>query len=129
MCSTKEFDLLAGSGYINNYQSRDNDRMDRIFKYVFNNFKEEISLSAIANIAGMNIQAFCRYFKTRTQKSFTQFVNEIRIGHACKLLSAPEETITSIAFECGFNSVSNFNRFFKEIKGMTPREYRKMLLL
>lgn len=127
MCHTKEFDFLASGGYINNYQSRDNERMDRVFKYVFTHFKEEIPLSAIATIACMNVQAFCRYFKTRTQKPFTQFVNEIRIGHACKMLSNPKETITSIAFDCGFNSVSNFNRFFKEIKGMIPREYRKML--
>ena len=126
MSHTKEFDFLASNGYINHYQSRDNDRMDRVFKYVFNNFKEEIALSAIAAVANMNKQAFCRHFKTCTQKTFVQFVNEIRIGHACKLLSNPDEAITSIVFECGFNSVSNFNRFFKEIKGMTPREYRKL---
>ena len=129
MMNTTEYELLASAGYTNNYQSKDNERMDRVFKYVFNNFKDEIPLSAIATIAGMNVQAFCRYFKSRTQKSFTQFVNEIRIGHACKLLSNPQETVIQIAFSCGFNTISNFNRFFKEIKGITPREYRKQLLL
>lgn len=127
LSSTKQYQLLASSGYINNYHPSDNERIDRVFKYVFDNFKEEIPLTTIAGVAGMNVQAFCRYFKTRTQKSFTEFVNEIRIGHACKLLSNPQETIIQIAFESGFNTISNFNRFFKAIKGMTPRDYRKQI--
>jgi len=128
ICNTKEYDLLVSEGYINNYQNRDNDRMDAVFKYVFNHYKEEIPLSTIAGIAGMNKQAFCRYFKTRTQKPFMQFVNEIRIGQACKLLSDSEKTIVQIAFDCGFNSITNFNSFFKAIKGITPREFKKQLL-
>ena len=129
MCNTQEFGLLAGNGYINNYEYKDNERIDRVFKYIFDNFKQEISLTTIAGIAKMNIQAFCRYFKIRTQKSFTAFVNEIRIGHACKLMAESEESIIQIAYECGFNSISNFNRFFKQIKGVTPREYRKTSVL
>ena len=127
MCESNEYELLTSAGYVNNYQSRDNQRIDRVFKYVLDNFKEEISLTTISDIAGMNVQAFCRYFKARTQKPFTQFVNEIRIGHACKLLLDPQETVIQIAFDCGFNTISNFNRFFKEIKGMTPREFRKQM--
>lgn len=127
LSSTKEYELLASEGYINNYQNRDNERMDSVFKYAFNHFTEEILLSTVAGIAGMNKQAFCRYFKTRTQKSFMQFVNELRIGQACKLLSDSENTVLQIAYECGFNSITNFNSFFKEIKGLTPREFKKKL--
>ncbi|HEX5023781.1 MAG TPA: AraC family transcriptional regulator [Agriterribacter sp.] len=127
ICDTQDFVYLASGGYVNNYHSKDNKRMDLVFKHVFENFREEIPLSKVAGIANMNIQAFCRYFKTRTQKPFTHFVNEVRIGHACKLLSNGEENITAISLESGFNSVSNFNRFFKTIKGITPREFRKNL--
>lgn len=125
--TTKEFGLLVSSGYVNNYQNKDNERMDAVFKYVFNHYKREIPLSNIAKIAGMNKQAFCRYFKIRTQKSFMQFVNEIRIGEACKLLAGSDKTVIQIAYDCGFNSITNFNGFFKTIKGITPREFRKQL--
>lgn len=124
--NTKEFELLASEGYINNYQEKDNDRIEKVFKYVFGNFSEEIQLDQIARLVNMNKQAFCRYFKTRTQKTFTHFVNEVRIGHACRVMADGEMHIAGLAYQCGFNSLSNFNRFFKEIKGITPREYLKM---
>lgn len=125
--TTKEFEFLASDGYINTYQAKDNDRIDKVFKYVLNNFSDEIKLDYVAKLANMNKQAFCRYFKTRTQKTFVQFVNEVRVGHACKLITNGKNQIASLAYDCGFNSLSNFNRFFKEVKGVTPREYRKMI--
>ena len=125
---TKEYELLAGVGYINNYQLKDNDRMDKVFKYVFTNFSGEVQLDHVSAMINMNKQAFCRYFKTRTQKTFVEFVNEVRIGHACKLMVDGEQPISNLAYECGFNSLSNFNRFFRQAKGLTPREYKKMLV-
>lgn len=121
------YELLASSGYTNTYQAKDNDRMDKIFRYVFSNFKGPIQLDDAAALANMNKQAFCRYFKSRTRKTFTGFVNDVRIGHACKLMAEGEYRIAELAYGCGFNSLSNFNRFFKEIKGVSPREYRKMI--
>jgi len=126
--SDTEYDLLASINYINYYQYNDSKRMDQVFKYIFDNFREDISLNTIADVANMNTFAFCRFFKARTQKSFTQFVNETRIGYACKLLGHKETSITDIAYECGFNNVSNFNRFFKVIKKVSPREYRSRIL-
>ncbi|QEM11225.1 AraC family transcriptional regulator [Mucilaginibacter rubeus] len=126
--SDTEYDLLASINYINYYQYNDSKRMDQVFKYIFDNFREDISLNTIADVANMNTFAFCRFFKARTQKSFTQFVNETRIGYACKLLGHKETSITDIAYECGFNNVSNFNRFFKVIKKVSPREYRNQIL-
>jgi AraC-like DNA-binding protein len=127
ICETKEFSYLASAGYVNSYRGMDNSRMDRISKYIMDHFREEISLADIAKVANLSVQAFCRYFKARTQRTFTQVVNEIRVSHACKLLLSPEESITDIARKSGFGSVSNFNSFFKEIKGMTPREFKKTL--
>lgn len=124
LCSTKEFTLLTGTGYVNTYNNRDNPKMDKLFKYVFDNFSADISLEQAAALAHMNKQAFCRYFKSRTQRSFIEFVNEVRITQACKLIALNEQPIANIAYACGFNSLSNFNRFFKKMKGVTPRAYK-----
>jgi len=70
---------------------------------------------------------FCRFFKSRTQKSLTQFLNELRIGHACKLLQNEEYSVSDVCYECGYNTLANFNKFFKNITGKTPSEYRKKI--
>lgn len=124
---TREFEFLASNGYVNTYHAKDNDRIDRVFKYVFRHFKSDIQLDDMASLVNMSKQAFCRYFKSRTQKTFIRFVNEVRIGHACRLMAGGETQVSSLAYESGYNSLSNFNRFFKEIKSMTPREYIKAL--
>lgn len=129
LCSTKDYELLASPGYINSYQLKDNDRMDKILKYVFDHFNQEILLSTAAEMTNMNKQAFCRYFKNRTQKTFVAFVNEVRIGHACKLMAQSDQQISELAYSCGFNNLSNFNKFFKLAKGVTPKEYKRMLVV
>jgi len=129
LSSTHEYELLASSGYINTFQVRDTERINKVYKYVFSHFNNEIQLDEIAAIANMNKQAFCRYFKTHTQKTFIRFLNEVRVGHACKLMTSGETRIAGLAYDCGFNSLSNFNRFFKEIKGMTPRDYLRMIAI
>ena len=129
LSTTQEYEPLASTNYVNNFQHGDNERMNRVYKFLLENFQEEIPLSRIAGVAGMNEHAFCRFFKSHTQKSFTQFVNEIRIGHACKLLTNKNESIAQIAYECGYNNLSNFNRFFKIVKKISPRQYRKELQL
>ncbi|MGM9475020.1 AraC family transcriptional regulator [Pedobacter sp. GSP4] len=129
LCATKDYEFLTSPGYTNNYQLKDNDRMDKILKYVFDNFNQEILLTSAAGMTNMNKQAFCRYFKSRTQKTFVTFVNEVRIGHACKLMAQSDQQISELAYSCGFNSLSNFNKFFKLAKGVTPKEYKKMLVV
>jgi AraC-like DNA-binding protein len=129
LSQTEEYRLLAGSNYTNLFQYRENERMNNVYEFLMKNFKQDIALAEVAGIAAMNPNAFCRFFKSRTQKSLTQFINEIRIGHACKLLGNPNESITQIAYECGYNNVSNFNHFFKLIKKTSPRQYRKEIEL
>ncbi|SHM74962.1 transcriptional regulator, AraC family [Chitinophaga jiangningensis] len=126
--ATTEYELLAGAGYVNTYSNKDNEKMDRVFRYIFANFSGTVSLSEAADLAFMNKQAFCRYFKSRTQKTFVDFVNEVRIAHACKLIAADQLPIGVIAAECGFNTLTNFNRYFRKIKGMPPRDYRVKLV-
>ncbi len=127
LSTSEEYTLLASHNYTNYFQYRENERMDKVYKFLMKNFKKEISLSEVASVAAMNPNAFCRFFKSRTQKTLTHFINEIRVGHACKLLNKKNESITQIALGSGFNNVSNFNRFFKIVKKISPREYRKKI--
>lgn len=125
LCITSEYRLLASAGYNNTYHTKDNERIDKVFKFLLSNFASEIKLDEIAAIANMNKQAFCRFFKQRTQKTLSEFINEIRIANAVKLIYEKDASINTIAYECGYNSISNFNKFFKHITGKTPTEYRK----
>lgn len=127
MMQASDYRLLASPNYVNSYTENDQKRMDTLFKFIFTNFQRDIPLKEAASITHMNEFSFCRYFKSRTQKPFTVFVNELRIGHACKLLQQRKDTIDHLAFECGFNNVTHFNRLFKRIKGITPKEYRRQL--
>jgi AraC-like DNA-binding protein len=127
LCNTNEYTLLASAGYVNTYQTRDNERVDKVFKYIFSNFSSEITLDDVAAVANMNKQAFCRFFKARTQKTLVEFINEIRIAHAIKLMNTDDKNIGSIAYECGYNSISNFNKFFKLVTKKTPSEFKKWL--
>lgn len=126
---TEEYDYLAAIGYSHDYQLRDNQKIDRVFRFVINNYHRTISLDEIAAITQLTPQSFCRFFKNRTRKSFIQFVNEIRVGQACKKLAEEEWSIAEVAYSCGFSNLSNFNRFFKEVTGKTPRTYRRQLSL
>lgn len=115
---------IASFGYINNYKVSETERMQKVHNYVLQHFAQEIRLGDVASLAGMTEAAFCRYFKARANKTFIDFVNEIRIGHACKLLLEDKFTIAQIAYDSGFDSLSNFNRNFKRYIGHTPREYK-----
>ncbi|MNK37031.1 HTH-type transcriptional regulator YesS [compost metagenome] len=103
-------------------------KLASIFNYVFENYHREIDIQSAASIACMSKAAFCRYFKSSTHKTFSQFVNEIRVSHATKLLIGKEDNITAICYACGFDNVSYFNRQFKIQQGISPREYRKVFM-
>ena len=98
--------------------------MRKVHDYTFANYRNSINLDDIASLAGMATTAFCRYFKARTNKTFSDFVSELRVGFACKLLMDNKLSITQICYESGFNTLSNFNKQFKNLKGQTPSEYR-----
>lgn len=107
------------------YAGDEGKRMSAIFQYTMNNFHEDISLKDIADVANMTPNAFCRYFKQRTTKTFVNFLIDIRIGHACKLLAKKGDfNITEISYKSGFHNLSNFNRKFKALKGITPTEFK-----
>jgi AraC-like DNA-binding protein/uncharacterized RmlC-like cupin family protein len=127
MEASTEYQVLNAEEYALEVRPQDNDRIRKVYQFVRKNFDRQISLEEIASIANMTVPAFCRYFKKQSGKTFTQFVNEVRIVHACKLLSEKASSITEISFESGFNSFSHFNKSFKEITGKSPSDYRKEL--
>ena len=125
LAKNKHHQLLSSSGYVNNFHKTENRQLDKLYQYIFQNFNTPIRSSDVAKIMYMNNAAFSRFFKKIHRKSFTKYLNEIRIGYACKLLLAGKESITTICYLSGFNNVSNFNRQFKFIKGVSPSAYLK----
>jgi len=110
------------------YSSRDASRINVIFKYIMDNFNREIYVHEIAGMLHMSNAAFSRYFKHHTRKTFSEYVTEIRISHACSLLMQDNESISQISYSSGFENLSNFYRHFKKITGLIPKDYRKRFL-
>ena len=109
------------------YNLSETARFQKVFSYLIENFRETISLDTIARVAGLSPTSFCRYFKSITQKSFIEVMLEYRIQNACQLLHHRELPIRHIAFESGFRDVPYFNKAFKKIKGMSPKEFRSII--
>ena len=126
LISTGEKRELSSLINLKKYAGDEGKRMSDIFQYTMNNYHKEISLEQVSDIANMTPNAFCRYFKQRTNKTFVNFLIDIRIGSACKLLTQNNDlNITEISYKSGFNNLANFNRKFKALKGVTPSDYRK----
>jgi AraC-like DNA-binding protein len=122
---SNEFRYLASPVVQNTINERDSERLNKVYKYVIENIHNNISLENAAFIASLSKPAFCRYFRKRTKKTFVQFLNEIRIGQACRLLVNENQSIAEIGYTCGFSNISYFIRQFKSITGLTPLAYRK----
>lgn len=124
--NTAKYESLSFFVSEKKYNDIEGQRMSAVFEYTMNHFQKEITLNTIAAEAAMTKNAFCRYFRKRTNKTYVTFLNELRIEEACKLLLVNTEfTIAEIAELCGFQNISNFNRVFKTQKGKTPRAFRK----
>lgn len=105
-----------------NYNSR---RIEKTFEYMNANYSKQITLSEVAKIANMMEISFSRFIKKRTGNTFIDSLNEIRLGHASRMLIDTTQSISEVAYKCGFNNISNFNRTFKKKKGCTPKEFRE----
>ncbi len=123
-----DFTPIASPGYSNVINFHEEDRMVKIYEFSTMNYNRKISLKEVATVAGMNPSAFCRYFKDKSGKTYAEFINDLRICYACKLLRHGNRTISFICFEAGFNNVSNFNRQFKAKIGKSPSEYRDFIM-
>ena len=121
---SKDYSYLASTRYSNTYSENDIKRINDVYKYVMENFTEVISLNNIASIAHMTPSAFCKYFKSKTSKTFIHFANEIRINYARELLMNRNIDISQISIQCGFNNFTSFNKNFKHFTKTTPSAYR-----
>ena len=121
------YKLLASPGFAQSTHLKSSDHFRRINEYIMQNFQEEISLSDMASVANMGVTTLCNFFKEHYRVTFVEYLNTVRVGHACKLLSEKDINVVEVAYECGFNNLANFNRQFKKFKQMTPSEYRKLL--
>lgn len=106
----------------------DNLKLKKIFDYISNNFEKRITLEEVSGLINLTPTAFCRFFKLRTNKTFSQFLIEVRINQACKMLSNGNFNVTETFFSCGYNNSSNFHRHFRQHTGLTPSEYKDQIL-
>jgi len=100
-------------------------RIERVTNYMHSNYSTDISLAQVSKLAGMPETSFARFIKKHTGKTFVVVLNDIRLGHATRMLIETTHSIAEIANQCGFNNISNFNRFFKKKKNCTPKEFRE----
>lgn len=119
---SREYKLLASPLFKETIFKGD-VKINKVFEYVMDNFSNPITLDNVAKVASMNKTAFCRYFKKRTKKTFSSFLNEIRIGYACKLIQEDKYGITEAAYLSGYNSPSHFNKQFRLFKKVSPSEF------
>ncbi len=128
LAKTDEFRLLSDLGYQKQVTNQSSERIQSVCNYLLQHYKRPIALKEAAAIANMTEKAFCRFFKKSTQKTLIQFITELRISHACKMLLTGEHSVGEICFASGFNNLSNFNRVFKRVLGQTPRQYQRAML-
>lgn len=128
LLTTSDATPIASFVYHKNITEADGKKLHRIFEYSMQCYAEPIQLTDIAEVAAMTTNGFCKYFKKRTNKTYVQFLTEIRVSHACTLLKErPELPIADIALLSGFQTLSHFNRKFKQYKKVSPSVYRKSL--
>jgi AraC-like DNA-binding protein/quercetin dioxygenase-like cupin family protein len=108
--------------------TKNQERIDVIFNYTIHHFHDNMNITQVASHAGMSVPAFCGYFKRTTKKTYIEFLNEVRIGHACKQLIDTQMTVEQVCYDSGYSTLANFNKQFLKIKRLTPSQFRKQFL-
>ncbi len=126
LAHTSDYRLLSNV----KMQSFDDDvalaKINTVVNYISENYRQEISMEAVADRLGMSLTKFSRFFRNSTGNSFTDFVNRVRINKACELLMNTDHYVTNVCYDVGYNNVANFNRRFLQLKGVTPKEFRRI---
>ena len=122
---TSDYRLLSTSAFAHTTMTTDSRRVQKVKDYIDANFKDGIRLQELADLANMTPTAFSRFFKLRTGKSISEYIIDVRLGHAARMLADSTMAVVEICYRCGFNNISNFNRIFKRKKGLTPTEFRE----
>ncbi|MCH5719041.1 helix-turn-helix domain-containing protein [Niabella hibiscisoli] len=125
IAGSKEYSLIASTESEYKGDQEDACRLDRVHAYTLEHFKREISLAEIAAVSNLSITSFCRYFKSTTKTTYFDFLIQVRVNFACRMIIEDRYSIATICFECGFNNVANFYRHFKKLMQLTPVEYKR----
>ncbi len=125
LSKSDELETLASTGYTNSLKEGDSERMNKVYTYVTKHFKQKISISEMAELTNMTSTSFSRYFKMHANKTFSDFLSEIRIGYACKLLIEQKMNASQACYSSGFRTLSNFNKQFRAITQRSPIEFKK----
>lgn len=120
-----DYHCLSSSHYSHAEVPVTSRRIQKLKDYIDTHYQEEIRMETLAEMVNMTPNALSRFFKQRTNRSISNYINEVRIGQATLLLSDSTMTVVEISYKCGFNTISNFNRTFKSVKGVTPTEFRE----
>ena len=126
--SESEYHTLASIGFDNYFREAESERINAIYEYTLANFKRPITTDEIAAVANISPHSFCRYFKSRTRKTYSQFVNEIKVGQACKHLIDDKISVKQVCFESGFHNFASFHKHFMQVTGKSPLKYQKQFL-
>ena len=125
LAATKEYHYISSKPYEDTFNQNETDRLNKVYEYAFKNFRKKVLLEEIAELLHMTPTSFSRYFTMKNNKTFSRFIAEIRIKHACEMLTETDESVAQVCYDCGFNTLSNFNKQFKEIMSKKPSEYKK----
>lgn len=123
---SQELKPLSSQGFVDAYKKFDTQKINNVYDFTMNQYHRKILIGEAALEANMSVPNFCKYFKARTQKTYIQFLTEVRIGFACRMLVENKKSIQQIASDCGFHNLSNFNRTFKLLKNQKPAEYKQV---
>ena len=125
IATCRDLTTLSSIGFKHDLAEDEKDRINAIYEFSLKNFKRPIQLEEIAGVANISPNSFCRYFKSRTKKTYSQFLIEIRVGHACKLLIENTMSIKQLCYESGFNNFTSFHKYFKMITSKSPLTYQR----
>jgi AraC-like DNA-binding protein len=127
LANSRDLKPIASVGFVPEVSREDQHRLERVISYIHDHLSDHIDRRRVAELAHFNDTAFSRFFKVRTGKTLPQYINEVRIGRACRLLADERAKVVDIALQCGFANLANFNRRFLQITGLQPSEYRLRL--
>ena len=128
IAGSEDLIMLSSIGFQQTISGSENDRINSVYQYSLSNYKRKIPMEEIASVANMSPNSFCRYFKSKTRKTYSNFLIEIRVGVACKLLLENRISIKQVCYESGFHNFASFHKYFKMITNKTPLNYQREYL-
>lgn len=125
LSTTKEYHYVSSRHYSDSINEHETNRLNKVYEYIIKNYRNKIPLKKMADILHMTPTSFSRYFSMKNNKTYSRFIAEIRVKHACELLTETDMSVAEICYDCGFNTLSNFNKQFKDIMRKKPTDYKR----